>query len=299
MIEEVLKKFSDFKITPLINGASKRKYFRILNNNHNSKILAIYPNELQESLKRYVFWTKELKAKGFNVPEIYKEENNYLILEDLGDVNFQSFYNTNSKSFSNFMLIAMKNIVLLQSLNYNDYLSVISQKDDAETAFEKRINLLIRSLDDREIGDFILGNIQNINGYIDFYKSHSKKLFKSKMVLAISDYQSRNLHIFNKKLYVIDFQDIILAPDVLDLSALLYDPYAGYNPNKIDYYLNLYIKNFNNNLDIDNFYIISVYKLLNAIRVYCDMIYKKNRLFYKAPLKMNFEMLNSLKFLLK
>ena len=197
------------------------------------------------------------------------------------------------------MLIAMKNIVLLQSLNYNDYLSVISQKDDAETAFEKRINLLIRSLDDREIGDFILGNIQNINGYIDFYKSHSKKLFKSKMVLAISDYQSRNLHIFNKKLYVIDFQDIILAPDVLDLSALLYDPYAGYNPNKIDYYLNLYIKNFNNNLDIDNFYIISVYKLLNAIRVYCDMIYKKNRLFYKAPLKMNFEMLNSLKFLLK
>lgn len=152
-----------------------------------------------------------------NIKAIDKKQG-LLLLEDLGDLKLDIFYQQNKKSAIRYYQQAIDYIVSLQDYRVN--WSRYSAKDFFREMLWTKEHLVDQLL------------------HFEWENSFLNKCFKEWEELCNSleqysyrpthrDYHSRNLMIKNKQLYLIDFQDAGLFPRCYDLASLLYDPYVG------------------------------------------------------------------------
>lgn len=182
----------------------------------------------------YYVWNF-LYSNKLNVPNIFKKENEIIIMEDLGD---QCLYKIKKEdndfdTVKNLYKEAIDWIIKLQNINYS--FEDIKERRLNEKIFLKEIHSFIDS-----IKLFIYVNPDDEIKYLKEFENVACKICSSHFTLIHRDFQSKNLFQYDDKLYVIDFQDTCSGPFTYDLASLLFDSNTFINSKLrsqlIDYY---------------------------------------------------------------
>jgi hypothetical protein len=217
------------RVEPLANDASERRYFRLNVSGLSSRIVALYPKPVGNSLQTFTSITKLLRTMSVPVPRVITrvDKLGILVLEDLGDMSLQAHLKqaTSAERDARYRE-AMRLILTLQrsggalsSPAYPPYGLVFDQEKFmweldfftthflegyAGVALPPKTRLEIRAE----------------------YSALAKELVAEPRVLCHRDYHSRNLMVHRDRLYLIDFQDARMGPDTYDLVSLLHDAYV-------------------------------------------------------------------------
>lgn len=224
---------------PLTGDASDRRYFRLIDPEGQTMVLAAYPAAFDESLP-FLNVTRLLAQMPVPVPDILDEapDLGLLLLEDLGDVTLQAHLGlASSEDHGRLYREAVRLIASLQrrgaDLVSDTYLPYSVAFDEAKLGWEMDFfvkHYLIgyrgASLDDAAIAAIrtellLLG----------------QRLAAEPRVLCHRDYHSRNLMLHKQRLYLIDYQDARLGPDTYDLASLLRDSYVDLSDSMVNWLL--------------------------------------------------------------
>lgn len=273
----IMKKMfrKNMNCTLLEPGASEKRFYRLIRGER-TILLCHFPDYMAIEKKNFLFWTKELKKNSFLVPFARIVNQDYLLIEDLGDNSIYRIYLENQQVIHKYLENILDCIKRLQSLNCDSYSRICQSYGDLRTSYinevEKFANLIVETSDD----PFWRGNISFLNELIVYYKKEEAKLFDKKPVLCFSDLQSKNIIIKDSKLYLIDFEGIKIGTDLLDLCSLVFDPYVHYSNEVTKKILECYVRKVGE-FSLTRFHAQGVFKLLHATFVYYNMIVEKRR----------------------
>ena len=218
-----------FNIEQLRKEASTRNYYRI---KAEGKSYVIMENTAEaESAARFLYLSKILKITGVKVPEVYgfSENLEFILLEDLGDDVLDGASPLPDIDILRMSLQELQKIyqVPWHGLPKQNYDALLSQTEE----FYKVFHYMNIKADD---ADFL-----------------SLKFFRQELVGSLihqnykichTDFERRNLIFFKNSIYVIDFQDMCVAPEGIDLASLLYEHNFEYKDADIKVLLKEHMK---------------------------------------------------------
>jgi len=201
---------SGWTATPLAGDASVRAYYRVTGRDGQSYMLAYYPAEVRAQLGRFLTAYETVSPHG-RVPDVLHHAEVAVLQHDIGDRT-------------------------LFAVLHED-------RDEGLRLYRAAIDLLagFQQAPDRGINaaftaDFFYGELEMAR---EFYveqmmqadvtrlepvlKKLCEKVASHPYVLCHRDFHGQNLHIFNDTLYLIDYQDLRMGPDMYDLASLLRD----------------------------------------------------------------------------
>jgi aminoglycoside/choline kinase family phosphotransferase len=233
-------------VQPLIADGSDRQFYR-LTRPGSSSICLYHPNPPGDRVTEndsYYYIGQHLRGQNSPVPEIfaYCREEGWFLLEDLGDISLQEHYcrQTDPEAQQALYLQALDVLIRLQVWGTKDFSS-----DWCFDTPEYDSNLVRQ----RECGYFLEAFIQGYLG-LDSAPESLNEEFEQLLPLALStlqksllhrDFQSRNLMVYQNRLWLIDFQGARLGPQQYDLASLLLDPYVNLSPPKQESLLSAYL----------------------------------------------------------
>lgn len=224
------------KIEEIPSHGSNRKYFRLCDDRH--KCVGVY-NEDRKENEAFVDYALQMKAKGVAVPEIYALDldNNLYLQQDLGDTSLQTFLqNHNSQERVAIYKKVLQALIEIQFMPDFDYTRAYPRKsfdkqsirwdlDYFKYCFLKPAHI---SFDEQNLEK----DFDTLTDYLLSCK-HDYFLYR--------DFQSRNILIYNNKLYFIDFQGGRQGALQYDVASLLFSSKSliGYNEKEelLNYYL--------------------------------------------------------------
>ncbi len=225
--------FKGVRVVRELHGGSRRSFLRV----DDGIITRIVMHADKEEISRYTKIAKLLLDRGINVPMIYDVKDEFLLMEDVGNMSLYEF-------------------VRKYGFNLDIY----------ERVIEELINLQKASIDglplfgeNRLIGEFEHFKEYyarqfklNIDAWEEFVKSAVRDCMTVEFVPMHRDFQSTNIYIKEEKIYFLDFQDMYRGPACFDLAALLYDPYImmqhSYREDLLEFYRERSTYSFDNNV---------------------------------------------------
>ena len=277
----------EFIINEIKGDASKRKYYRALDNNNNSLILMDSSLE-KRNFNNFLKFTDILELNKVNVPKIFDKniKKRILIMEDLGEnliydkVNKNNFFKTYEK--------AILNIFKIQKIKKNN---INSYKKDMyfsesflfiEWVLNKFFILKISKSDKRKLLNELHYLINNIN------------IKNNKLIHR--DYHSKNLFIKKNKIVIIDYQDAIYGSPLYDFVSLINDCYRDIKNKDREIFIKLFMQKFNDinkfNFSKDefihNFNLISAQRHMKASGIFCRLSIRNKRHNYLQHLNRTF-----------
>jgi aminoglycoside/choline kinase family phosphotransferase len=274
-LETILKKFriSPIDIIPLKGDGSERKFFRIILKKGTVILILPQPGELgKKEAYSYFKIGKFLKKNQIPVPKIfdYDEDLGILLVEDLGDLRLYDIQESDIKKY--YYRKAIENLVKFQALikHFDPSWGYDSITYDLQFLWEKEILYFKEWYVERYQNKLLSYDYLN---ELKFYLQLSLN-FKYKVLLH-RDYQSKNLMIKKRKIYIIDFQGTRIGPPWYDLASLLYDPYLkGWDLN-IDKFLNYYIElsGYDEIIVRNQVSYFAVVRLMQALAAYVKLSY--------------------------
>ena len=240
---------------PLGGDGSDRRFFRLLGSP--TVVLLFHPCSLTVEVNEndsYYLLGRHLRARGVPVPEIYAycREEYWLLLEDLGDISLEAA-SKRQPAPGHVRFWYRQALELLADMQ-------IQGREGFDPAWCFDTPVLHRPfLWERECGYFVRAFLQ---GYLqlavsledlapDFERLLTGALPAAKNYFLHRDFQSRNLHIKDGRLRVIDFQGGRLGPLGYDAAALLIDPYVNLSPAWQEEFLDYYLSLLQARLEID------------------------------------------------
>lgn len=227
-----------FETTPLVGGASTRRYFRVTWGDGPGAVAMFVPRgdapeEIDKSGKRERWPFLEVRdllaERGVAVPRLYAEDtaSGWLLLEDLGDDTLANALNRDPSRKLAFYTRAVSDLARAQSrLSQLPLSSVVASR-----AFDHE--LLHWEIDHfREWGLEARGIHLSADDRASFEaigRRLAERIAGWSRGFTHRDYQSRNLMVKNDELVWIDFQDALMGPRVYDLVALLGDSYQEFD----------------------------------------------------------------------
>jgi NDP-sugar pyrophosphorylase family protein/aminoglycoside/choline kinase family phosphotransferase len=218
--------------TELYGDGSDRKWYRV-NRGNQSLVMAdhgIRQDDSASETDAFVAIGLHLHTKGIPVPKIYTYDtfSGHVFMEDLGDINLQSFLKNseNQDSVVSHYKLLIRHIGKLsmngvegfdprwtyQTADYNKDLIIEKECRYFVDAFLKGyfgMDIRFQDLEDEFISLADRALKFSINGFMH------------------RDLQSRNIMVKNNRFYFIDFQGGRLGPIQYDLASLLIDPYVN------------------------------------------------------------------------
>ncbi|MCX6272015.1 MAG: phosphotransferase [Bacteroidetes bacterium] len=215
-------------ISPLPLSGSNRKYFRF-SGKLNTAIGAFNPDARENNA--FLYLSRQFLKLGLAVPKIYAEnpEDNVYLIEDLGDTHLYArlVQLRQGKQFPEEMLAIYKEVVTTlpvfqvkaaQNLDFSycypreafDRQSMMWDLNYFKYYFLKLAQI---PFDEQLLED-------------DFQHFISLLLQSDTHFFMYRDFQSRNIMLFNDKIYFIDYQGGRKGPLAYDLASLLYDAKA-------------------------------------------------------------------------
>ncbi len=274
-MKEIFKYLKSLKICPqkieaLKGDGSNRRFYRLFF--RNSSLILILPQEGDYGLKEaeaYYELGKFFYKNNIPVPEIkfWDEKKGILIIEDLGDVKLCDIKNPWSFYYDTIeVLVTLQNLVssfpIEKTLDTPFY--------NFEFLWEKEINYFFEWYF-KKYRNFQL-SFSGIDEIYHWAKEKSK--FISQVVMH-RDFQSKNIMIKNRKVFIIDFQGARLGPPSYDLTSLLLDPYVDQFENlEVSYkFLKHYFKltNYPEDKLFEEFKFLGVIRLMQALAAYCKL----------------------------
>lgn len=197
----------------LPGDASFRRYFRITLPDGTTRMLAWYPSDVQPQLRRFLDAYASVKPHAY-VPTITHQSHCAALQEDVGDRTLYDLLHENREEGVKWYRKAITLLFYFQRAGGTDINPPFTASffcDELEMTREFYVEKLMgvsaeKSLELQPLLKKLAGNIA-----------------RHPYVLCHRDYHGQNIHIFNDKLYVIDFQDMRMGPDTYDVASLLRD----------------------------------------------------------------------------
>ena len=225
------------RVIPLTGDASDRRYFRLIEADGSTSVLALYAAPFTYDTLSFVNVADLLQQVPLPVPAIFDHADDLglLRLQDLGDVTMQA--NLGAASPGEHAALYRQAVVFIELLqrrgrelaspNYTPY-SLAFDIEKLTWELEFFVKHFIEGYRGVQVPSATREALR------EEWKSIVEELAAEPRVLCHRDYHSRNLMPNRGVLYIIDFQDARLGPDTYDLASLLRDSYVDFTEETID-----------------------------------------------------------------
>lgn len=196
---------------PLLGDASTRQYFRVQLAGGGTRILAYYAPELREQLRRFIA-AYEAVAPHARVPEVLAHDEACTLQTDVGDRTlFDLLHDRHEDAFGCYE----RAIAMLAEFQRAGPLAINPPFDDA--FFFAEMEMMREFYVERLMG------AKHSEALAPLFRKVAENVSRHPYVLCHRDYHGQNLHLFNSDIYVIDYQDLRMGPDMYDVASLLRD----------------------------------------------------------------------------
>jgi aminoglycoside/choline kinase family phosphotransferase len=217
------------RVVPLTGDASDRRYYRVLNPDAPTIVLALYASPFELDSLPFVNVARLLAQMPVPIPRVlgHADDIGVLALEDLGDVTLQA--HLGAASPAEHAALYRQAVALIAELQRRGaelesprYLPYGIAFDVEKLAWE--LDFFIKHFIEAYRGVVIPPSARDaLRGE---FSQLVRQLAAEPRVLCHRDYHSRNLMFHQEQLYIIDFQDARMGPDTYDLVSLLRDSYV-------------------------------------------------------------------------
>ncbi len=225
------------KVVPLTGDASDRKYFRVIQQDGRTLVLALHVGPIDFATLPFANVCELLQQVPLPVPAIigHSDALGILALRDLGDVTLQAHLGAATPS--------------VHAALYREAVSFIEQlqRRGAELAADRYLPYTIAFDVEKltwELNFFVRHFLEGYRGITltaaersaldEEWTAIAGELAGEPRVLCHRDYHSRNLMFCDGSLHIIDFQDARLGPDSYDLVSLLRDSYVDLSDQQVE-----------------------------------------------------------------
>ncbi|MDH5423389.1 MAG: phosphotransferase [Gammaproteobacteria bacterium] len=270
--------------------ASFRRYFRITHNGQSMIAMDAPPDK--EDCRPFVDIAKKLFAAGIHAPEIFSEDyqQGFLLLSDLGDVQYLSILNT--ENAGSLYKDAIDSLIKIQSIPpaslpaYNRQLLQAEMNLFPEWFINQHLKITL--------------NEQQQHLLQSVFECLTESALQQPQVFVHRDYHSRNLMqtgVSNPG--VLDFQDAVNGAVTYDLASLLKDCYISWPRKQIEQWLAYYFDQAQQNNIIDSqclldefiqwFDFMSVQRHLKVLGIFTRLNIRDNKSGYMKDLPRTFK----------
>ena len=226
------------KIQPLQESGSRRRYFRVFL--EDTTYIACFSENIQENVT-FISLTRYLQSRVVKVPEILavSADSKAYILQDLGDSDLLSIL-TRRESFSDIRGLlekVIKGLVEFQTLPKGEWERIVEfpplDSGLINNDFEYAITNLILPLN-------VPFDEESIR--LDFRKLEHRLLDYPLPLwgLMFRDFQSRNIMVYHKIPYFIDYQSSRYGPGIYDIVSFAWQAKAGFSNKERERIITLY-----------------------------------------------------------
>lgn len=293
-------------VNKLSGDVSTRKYYRLFCAGKNFVVCIDSPENLSKEDYNFLTTQEVFKASNVPVPEIFdvRIDRGYVLMEDLGD---ETLLTRNSAIPS----------LELEEKNYKEIIDILikiheidnvkhSNHSIARCAFDEEKFLWETNFTNQNLIKKYLGN-DNTSVVKDIeqeFRPIIQKILSLKKVPVHRDFHSRNIMYFDKKFFVIDFQDARQGPIQYDIVSLLEDAYYKiqrvnrYSIQKYFYESITSAKLFSGSFDefIYGYELVACQRIYKAIGTFCYILAERNDPRYVRYVHSCFERLKEIMF---
>lgn len=271
----------DFKIESIKKGGSDRSFFRVSLPDKTSFIFMQYGDEVEEN----AHWTdinKFMASLDINVPRIIAQEGlrHFILIEDLGDVDL---WLQRSNPWAQRRDCYFQVLTQIYRLHSFDLKSIPMDLQLSESygprLYQWEHDYFLENL----VGEFCKiklssGDAAKLMKELDALASRLQKI---EPCLIHRDFQSQNIMIKNERPVLIDFQGMRKGCLFYDLGSLICDPYVTFTDEERNELINFYYKlmhpSYSRDEFVQNFWMGSVQRLLQALGAYGFLGLKKHK----------------------
>lgn len=225
------------RVLPLTGDASDRRYFRVLQDEVPSIVLALHAGPIEFHSLPFANVANLLQQMRLPVPSIlgHSDSDGILALQDLGDVTLQA--HLGAASATEHAALYREAVSLIELLQSRGLEATSDQFIPYRIAFD--VEKLTWELE-FFVKHFLLAYrgatlaVDERQELSAEWSAIADELAAEPRVLCHRDYHSRNLMWHDGRLYLIDFQDARLGPDTYDLVSLLRDSYVDLTDLEVD-----------------------------------------------------------------
>jgi len=272
---------TDFDLDPIKKGGSDREFFRVSLPHGDSFIFMHYGDEVAENA-HWAGINKFMTSLKINVPGIIIQDvsRHFILLEDLGDIDLWSLRFEPWEERRDYYLHVLTQIYRLHSFDLKSVPSNLQLSENyGPRLYKWEHDYFLENLV-WEVCKIKLSSADTakLNKGLD---ALSERLQKIKPSLIHRDFQSQNIMIKNDKPVMIDFQGMRQGCLFYDLGSLICDPYVTFEDEErnelLDFYYELMNPTYGRDEFVQNFWMGSVQRLLQALGAYGFLGLKKHK----------------------
>ncbi|MCP5107812.1 MAG: phosphotransferase [bacterium] len=260
---------SIISIKKIRGEASTRSFFRVQFKKY-SLIAMVYPEEKDVEIQRIVHLTALYSDHRLNVPEIKETIGGRIILmEDLGDLLVQKAFSRSRAMAKQSMTAKIAEIlVILSKIPLHSTAAVLDtarmkwEMDFFVTHFAR--NFCNPSIDFQEL-THTLHRMVEAAGPINTF--------------AHRDFHSRNMLLHKEKIYLVDFQDSLVAPACYDLVSFAFDAYLDLKTLRESFLL--YCRTLGLEIDEEQYFLTALQRNIKALGTFGFQVTQRKNLSYK------------------
>lgn len=204
---------SGWTAAELRGDASVRRYYRVASGGR-TYMVAYYPPELREQAARFLGAWSSISG-SVRVPAVVRSCSFAVAQEDVGDFTlFDLLHQDRELGIAGYR----DAVDMLQDLRNSPATAAGLNPPFDAAKFQEELLMTLEYYVAR-----LAGARSNTKVLEELFMTLSIEIATHPYVLTHRDYHGQNIHIFNKSLYIIDYQDLRMGPDTYDLASLLRD----------------------------------------------------------------------------
>lgn len=271
----------NYELVPIKKGGSDRSFFRVSLQHENSFVFMFYGDEVAENT-RWAGINKFMESVGMNVPRIITQDisKHFLLIEDLGDIDLWSLRFEPWEQRRDYYFQVLTQIYRLHSFDLKSIpVDLQLSESYGPRLYKWEHDYFLENLV-WEVCNIKLSSADaaKLNKELD---ALSERLQKIEHCLIHRDLQSQNIMIKNEKPVLIDFQGMRKGCLFYDLGSLVCDPYVNFTDEEryelINFYYELVKPDYSSDEFVQNFWMGSIQRLLQALGAYGFLGLKKHK----------------------
>ncbi len=253
-------------------SGSERIYFRMWYNKQS--VIGVFNSDIKEN-EAFFSFTNTFKKLNISVPEIFHISDNkqFYLISDLGNTTLYKHIsenndNTVSDSGTNETLCYLKQALLgllkiqIEGAKHIDFSKCYPRKAFDKQSIAWDLNyfkyLFLKPTGTAFDEQLLENDFKNLTEYLLKVPSE---------YFMFRDFQSRNIMIFEKQTWFIDYQGGRRGPLQYDLASLLYSPKTQLNPIQRKVFLMYYIEELKKHIDLDEVEFVKSYYAFVLVRI--------------------------------
>jgi N-acetylmuramate 1-kinase len=253
--------------------ASTRAFFRV-NQDKGAIIAMVYPQGAPEELQKITRLTDTYRAHSLQVPVVLDSDGQrVLLLQDLGVIMLQKAFSQSKQMGQKkemlekvaAILIALKGI----PCNHTDaILDTHRMKWEMDFFVSHFANHFLLARKDEEALERFRGQLHSLVDTITPIDTFGHR-----------DFHSRNMVVHKHEIYLVDFQDSLVAPPYYDLISFAFDSYLDLNTLRPFLFEQLQIRGMT--INKEQMYLTALERNIKALGTFGFQIQQRGNLSYK------------------